>query len=156
VRGRDQQRACAVRPDSGGGEVGETATPAFAANDGPETTRRTVRVCRFLKHEKKSACVFLYAGGVKVSKKIREYEMCAYELLEFFIVSHEEGRYELACPPPVDVRRGHRGAGPKVLGDVLEWMFITAGPSTKLFTWGGGGVWEDMSYERRRAEACVD
>jgi hypothetical protein len=109
-----------VRPDSGGGEVGETATPAFAANDGPETTRRTVRVCRFLKHEKKSACVFLYVGGVKVSKKIREYEMCAYELLEFFIVSHEEGRYELACPPPVDVRRGHRGAGPEVLGDVLE------------------------------------
>jgi hypothetical protein len=21
---------------------------------------------------------------------------------------------------------------------------------------GGGGVWEDMCYERRRAEACVD
>ena len=35
-------------PDSGGGEVGETAPPAFAANDGPETTRRTVGVCRFL------------------------------------------------------------------------------------------------------------
>jgi hypothetical protein len=107
-------------PDSGSGEVGETATPAFAANDGPETTRRTVRVCRVLKREKKSACVFLYVGGVKVFKKIREYEMGAYELLEFLIVSHEEGRYELACPPPVDVRRGHRRAGPEVLGDVLE------------------------------------
>jgi hypothetical protein len=37
-------------------------------------------------------------------------------------------------------------------------VFITAGPSTKqdLFTWGGGGIWEDMCYERRRAEACVD
>jgi hypothetical protein len=34
-------------------------------------------------------------------------------------------------------------------------VFITAGPSTKLFTWGGG-IWEDMCYERRRAEACVD
>jgi hypothetical protein len=34
--------------DSGGSEVGETATPACAANDGPETTRRTVFVCRFL------------------------------------------------------------------------------------------------------------
>ena len=33
--------------------------------------------------------------------------------------------------------------------------FITAGPITKLFAWGGGGV-EDMCYERRRAEACVD
>ena len=46
--------------------------------------------------------------------------MDAYELLKFFIVSHEEGRYELACPPPVYVPRGHRGAGPEVLGDVLE------------------------------------
>jgi hypothetical protein len=35
-------------------------------------------------------------------------------------------------------------------------VFITGGPSTKLFTWGGGGIWEDMCYERRRAEACVD
>jgi hypothetical protein len=35
-------------------------------------------------------------------------------------------------------------------------VFITAGPSTNLFTWGGGGIWEDMCYERRRAEACVD
>jgi hypothetical protein len=32
-------------------------------------------------------------------------------------------------------------------------VFITAGPSTKLFTWGAGGIWEDMCYERRRAEA---
>jgi hypothetical protein len=40
----------------------------------------------------------------------------------------------------------------------LSWVgvFITAGPSTKLFTWGVGGIWEDMCYERRRAEACVD
>jgi hypothetical protein len=30
------------------------------------------------------------------------------------------------------------------------------GPSTKLFAWGGEGIWEDMCYERRRAEACVD
>jgi hypothetical protein len=35
-------------------------------------------------------------------------------------------------------------------------VFITAGPSTKLFTLGGGGIWEDICYERRRAEACVD
>jgi len=35
-------------PDSGCGEVGETAPPAFAANDGPETTWRTVGVYRFL------------------------------------------------------------------------------------------------------------
>jgi hypothetical protein len=83
-------------PDSGSGEVGEKATPAFAANDGPETSRRTVRVCRFLKREKKAACVFLYVGGVKVSKKIREYGMGAYEVVKLFIVSHEEGRYELA------------------------------------------------------------
>jgi hypothetical protein len=34
-------------------------------------------------------------------------------------------------------------------------VFIIAGPSTKLFTWGGG-IWEDMCYERQRAEACVD
>jgi hypothetical protein len=33
--------------------------------------------------------------------------------------------------------------------------FITAGPITKLFAWGGRRV-EDMCYERRRAEACVD
>jgi hypothetical protein len=42
-------------------------------------------------------------------------------------------------------------------GGVLSvCVFITAGPSTKLFTWGGGGIWEDMYYKRRRAEACVD
>jgi hypothetical protein len=90
-------------PDSGGGEVGETVTPAFAANDGPETTRRTVFVCRFLQREKKSDCVLLYVGGVKVSKKIREYEVGADEFLEFFVVTLEEGRHELVCPPPVDV-----------------------------------------------------
>ena len=33
--------------------------------------------------------------------------------------------------------------------------FITAGPSTKLFACGEGGILEDMCYERRRAEACV-
>ena len=33
--------------------------------------------------------------------------------------------------------------------------FITAGPITKLFAWGGRRV-EDMCYERRRAEAYVD
>ncbi len=33
--------------------------------------------------------------------------------------------------------------------------FITAGPITKLFGWGGRRV-EDMCYERRGAEACVD
>jgi hypothetical protein len=33
--------------------------------------------------------------------------------------------------------------------------FITAGPITKLFAWGGRRV-EDMCYERRRAKACVD
>jgi hypothetical protein len=59
-------------------------------------------------------------GGVKVSKKIREYEVGADEFLEFFVVTHEEGRHELACPPPVDVSRGHRGAGPEVLGNVLK------------------------------------
>ena len=34
-------------------------------------------------------------------------------------------------------------------------VFITAVPITKLFAWGEGIV-EDMCYERRRAEACVD
>jgi hypothetical protein len=33
--------------------------------------------------------------------------------------------------------------------------FTTAGPITKLFAGGGRRV-EDMCYERRRAEACVD
>jgi len=33
--------------------------------------------------------------------------------------------------------------------------FITAGPITKLLAWGGRRV-EDMCYETRRAEACVD
>jgi hypothetical protein len=34
-------------------------------------------------------------------------------------------------------------------------VFITAVPITKLLACGGG-IWEDMYYERRRAEACVD
>jgi hypothetical protein len=33
-------------------------------------------------------------GGVKVAKKIREYEVGADEFLEFFVVTHEEGRHE--------------------------------------------------------------
>ena len=35
-------------------------------------------------------------------------------------------------------------------------VFVTAGPSTKLFVCVWGGILEDMRYERRRAEACVD
>ncbi len=45
-------------------------------------------------------------------------------------------------------------------------VFITTGPITKLFAVGGGGEWttcamidrrmDDMCYDRRRAEACVD
>ena len=34
-------------------------------------------------------------------------------------------------------------------------VFITAGPFTKLCAWGRRRV-EDMCYEIRRAEACVD
>jgi hypothetical protein len=52
----------------------------------------------------------------------------------------------------------HGGGGGGIWEDmclcVFVCVFITAGPSTKLFTWGGG-IWEDMCYERRRAEACV-
>ena len=35
-------------------------------------------------------------------------------------------------------------------------VFITAGPITKLFAGGGGRRVEDMCYDIRRAEACVD
>jgi hypothetical protein len=38
---------------------------------------------------------------------------------------------------------------------VCARAFITAVPITKLFAWGEGIV-EDMCYERRRAEACVE
>jgi hypothetical protein len=31
---------------------------------------------------------------------------------------------------------------------VCVCFFMTAGPSTKLFAWGGGGKWEDMCNER--------
>jgi hypothetical protein len=70
----------------------------------------------------------------------------AYQLLPLFIVAHEKGRHELACPPSVDVSRGHRGPGPEELGYVLEaevlLMYscpsslgnrLTAVPNTKLF-----------------------
>ncbi len=35
-------------------------------------------------------------------------------------------------------------------------VFITAGPITKLFAGGGRRRVDDMCYDRRRAEACVD
>jgi hypothetical protein len=35
-------------------------------------------------------------------------------------------------------------------------VFITAGPITKLFAGGGRRRVEDICYDRRRAEACVD
>jgi hypothetical protein len=47
-----------------------------------------------------------------------------------------ERRRAEAC---VDESAHHAPLGGKVC------VFITAGPSTKLFTWGGGGIWEDMS-----------
>jgi hypothetical protein len=31
-------------------------------------------------------------------------------------------------------------------------VFITAGPSTKMFTWGGGRIWED---KRRSLDRCA-
>jgi hypothetical protein len=43
---------------------------------------------------------------------------------------------------------------PQLVGCVCVCVVITAGPSTKLFTWGG--IWEDTCYDRRQAEACVD
>ena len=38
---------------------------------------------------------------------------------------------------------------------VERCVLILALPLIKLFAWGEGRV-EDMGYERRRAEACVD
>jgi hypothetical protein len=35
-------------------------------------------------------------------------------------------------------------------------VFISAVPIIKPFVWGEGDSVEDMCYERRRAEACVD
>ena len=40
-------------------------------------------------------------------------------------------------------------------GTIFRLLFITAVPYTKLCAWGGRIV-EDMCYEIRRAEACVD
>ena len=37
-----------------------------------------------------------------------------------FVVTHEKGRHGLACPPSVDVSRGHREPGSEVLGYMLE------------------------------------
>ncbi len=37
-----------------------------------------------------------------------------------------------------------------------RFVFITAVPITKLFAWGEAVIVEDMCYERRRAEACVE
>ena len=55
----------------------------------------------------------------------------------------------------VRVRRpfGARGMSSVRYGTVC--VFITAGPFTKLCAWGRRRV-EDMCYEIRRAEACVD
>ena len=35
-------------------------------------------------------------------------------------------------------------------------VFITTVPIIKLFAWEGRGIVEDMCYDRRRAEDCVD
>ncbi len=53
------------------------------------------------------------------------------------------------------VRDGKIGSPVRDLSGPVCVCFITAGPITKLFAWGGRRV-EDMCYERRRAEACVD
>jgi hypothetical protein len=62
-----------------------------------------------------------------------------------------------ACTPDVfiPITRGGGLFIERTLQSCSVCVFITAGPSTKMFTWGGGGIWEDMCYERRRAEACV-
>ena len=51
-----------------------------------------------------------------------------------------------------------RRTGHSVNPQPFDWLvcvFITAGPFTKLCAWGRRRV-EDMCYEIRRAEACVD
>jgi hypothetical protein len=54
-------------PDIVGGETREAATPAFATDDGAYTT--TV-LGRLLERKEKATSIFLYVGGVKISKKI--------------------------------------------------------------------------------------
>jgi hypothetical protein len=41
--------------------------PAFAADDGAYAT---VVFGRFIEREEKAACIFLYVGGLKISKKV--------------------------------------------------------------------------------------
>ena len=50
---------------------------------------------------------------------------------------------------------GERGLEEGWGGVVRVCVFITAGPSTKLIA-VGGGILEDMCYDRRRADSCVD
>jgi hypothetical protein len=58
-------------PDRIGGETGEAGMPDFAADDGlPPATRPEAVLCRFLERQEKATSIFLYVGGVKISKKI--------------------------------------------------------------------------------------
>ncbi len=49
----------------------------------------------------------------------------------------------------------HRGSAILIAAATIVRVFITGILITKLIAWAGGIV-EDMCYERRRAEACVD
>jgi hypothetical protein len=54
---------------------------------------------------------------------------------------------ELRCLINADGRQQEKGSGVcLLLQDLVQ----------SCLHWGGGGIWEDMCYERRRAEACVD
>ena len=58
----------------------------------------------------------------------------------------------------IGVRSSDFGVGKPVLCVFITagpCVFITAVPITKLFAWGEGDS-EDMCYDRRQAEACVN
>jgi hypothetical protein len=82
-------------------------------------------------------CVFITAGPS--TKLWGGGDMAGHVLRE----AKSRGRCGLGCPSRTSERGG-------------VCLFNTAGPSSKLFALGGGGIWEDMCYERRRAEDCMD
>ena len=62
---------------------------------------------------------------------------------------------ESQCPMTFAIYKGSTHMPQNLLG-MRVCVFITAGPITKLFAGGGRRRVEDMCYDRRRAEACVD
>jgi hypothetical protein len=130
---------------------GDTEAQIPAAR--PARSRLQAR-CRVLDAIRSGTRYAKWAGGSRSQTLRRADDDPSFTMSGF---TQDDG-YVQGVPPMHDAPRNpFRTLPSRLFGQtpILVCVFITAGPITKLCAWGRRIV-EDMCYEIRRAEACVD